>query len=129
VKRVSTSRSRFLDLLQDASLLDWLSNVGYQIVRDLKLHSISQKTSISWRRWWNRRTDALMDKAREQYKYCQIGFGVSVAPIGLLMLAHHLKVRRMKKGSARLSGAGFGVAPKQAFPLAWQQLKFSCDYH
>jgi hypothetical protein len=40
----------------------------------------------------------LINKAREEYKYRQIGLGVSIALIGLLMLTIYLKLRQMEKG-------------------------------
>jgi predicted CXXCH cytochrome family protein len=43
------------------------------------------------------RTDVLVDKAREEYKYRQIGLAVSIGLIGLLMLAIYLKLRQLEK--------------------------------
>jgi hypothetical protein len=43
------------------------------------------------------RTDALVDKAREEYKYRQSGLAASIALIGLLMLAIYLKLRQLEK--------------------------------
>ncbi len=43
------------------------------------------------------RTDVLVNKAREEYKYRQIGLAVSIGLIGLLMLAIYLKLRQMEK--------------------------------
>ncbi|HZR06766.1 MAG TPA: hypothetical protein VFA61_13145 [Candidatus Udaeobacter sp.] len=43
------------------------------------------------------RTDALVKKAREEYKYRQIGLAVSIGLIGLLMLAIYLKLRQLEK--------------------------------
>jgi hypothetical protein len=43
------------------------------------------------------RTGALVDKAREEYKYRQIGLAVSIGVIGLLMLAIYLKLRQLEK--------------------------------
>jgi Cytochrome c3 len=43
------------------------------------------------------RTDALVNKAREEYKYRQIGLAVSIALIGLLMLVTYLKLRQLEK--------------------------------
>jgi hypothetical protein len=43
------------------------------------------------------RTDALIDKAGQEYKYRQIGLAASIAVIGLLMLAIYLKLRQMEK--------------------------------
>jgi predicted CXXCH cytochrome family protein len=43
------------------------------------------------------RTDALVTKAREEYKYRQIGLAVSIGLIGLLMLAIYLKLRQLEK--------------------------------
>jgi Cytochrome c3 len=44
-----------------------------------------------------RRADALVDKAREEYKYRQYGLAASIALIGLLMLAIYLKLRQLEK--------------------------------
>jgi hypothetical protein len=44
-----------------------------------------------------KRTDALVNKASEEYKYRQIGLAVSIALIGLLMLAIYLKLRQLEK--------------------------------
>jgi predicted CXXCH cytochrome family protein len=43
------------------------------------------------------RTDVLIDKASEEYKYRQIGLAASIAVIGLLMLVIYLKLRQMEK--------------------------------
>ncbi len=43
------------------------------------------------------RTDVLVNKARGEYKYRQIGLAVSIAWIGLLMLAIYLKLRQLEK--------------------------------
>jgi predicted CXXCH cytochrome family protein len=43
------------------------------------------------------RTDALVNKASEEYKYRQIGLAVSISLIGLLMLAIYLKLRQLEK--------------------------------
>jgi predicted CXXCH cytochrome family protein len=43
------------------------------------------------------RADALVDKAREEYKYRQFGLAASIALIGLLMLAIYLKLRQLEK--------------------------------
>jgi predicted CXXCH cytochrome family protein len=43
------------------------------------------------------RTDALVKKASEEYKYRQIGLAVSIGLIGLLMLAIYLKLRQLEK--------------------------------
>jgi len=43
------------------------------------------------------RTDSLVNKAREEYKYRQIGLAVSIGFIGLLMLAIYLKLRQLEK--------------------------------
>jgi predicted CXXCH cytochrome family protein len=43
------------------------------------------------------RTDALVRKAQEEYKYRQIGLAVSIGLIGLLMLAVYLKLRQLEK--------------------------------
>ena len=45
-----------------------------------------------------KRTDVLVNNASEEYKYRQIGLAVSIAFIGLLMLAIYLKLRQMEKG-------------------------------
>ena len=42
-------------------------------------------------------TDALVNKATEEFKYRQIGLAVSIGFIGLLMLAIYLKLRQMEK--------------------------------
>ena len=42
-------------------------------------------------------TDALVKKAREEYKFRQIGLAASIAFIGLLMLAIYLKLRQLEK--------------------------------
>ena len=42
-------------------------------------------------------TDALVQKAREEYKYRQFGLAASIALIGLLMLAIYLKLRQLEK--------------------------------
>ena len=44
-----------------------------------------------------KRTDALVNKASEEFKYRQIGLIVSIGFIGLLMLAIYLKLRQMEK--------------------------------
>jgi len=44
-----------------------------------------------------KRTDALVSKANEEFKYRQIGLVVSIAFIGLLMLAIYFKLRQMEK--------------------------------
>ena len=43
------------------------------------------------------RTDALVKKARGEYRFRQIGLAVSIALIGLLMLALYLKLRQLEK--------------------------------
>jgi hypothetical protein len=43
------------------------------------------------------RTDALVNKAHEEYKYRQIGLAVSIGLIGLLMVATYLKLRQLEK--------------------------------
>jgi len=43
------------------------------------------------------RTDVLINKARVEYKYRQIGMAVSIGLIGLLMLAIYLKLRQLEK--------------------------------
>jgi hypothetical protein len=42
-------------------------------------------------------TETLIQKAREEYKYRQIGLIVSIGVIGLLMLTIYLKLRQVKK--------------------------------
>jgi hypothetical protein len=44
-----------------------------------------------------KRTDALVEKANEEFKYRQIGLAVSIGLIGILMLATYLKLRQMEK--------------------------------
>jgi predicted CXXCH cytochrome family protein len=44
-----------------------------------------------------KRTDALVNKASEEFKFRQIGLVVSIGFIGLLMLAIYLKLRQMEK--------------------------------
>lgn len=44
-----------------------------------------------------KRTDTLVSQAGEEYKYRQIGLAVSIALIGILMLAMYLKLRQMEK--------------------------------
>ena len=44
-----------------------------------------------------KRTDALVNKASEEFKFRQIGLVVSIGFIGLLMLAIYLKLRQMRK--------------------------------
>ena len=43
------------------------------------------------------RADVLINKAREEYKYRQIGLAVSIGLIGLLMLTIYLKLRQLEK--------------------------------
>jgi doubled CXXCH motif protein len=43
------------------------------------------------------RTDALVKKASEEFKYRQIGLAVSIGLIGFLMLAIYLKLRQLEK--------------------------------
>ncbi len=43
------------------------------------------------------RAAVLVEKARDEYKYRQIGLAVSIALIGLLMLAIYLKLRQLEK--------------------------------
>jgi hypothetical protein len=43
------------------------------------------------------RVDVLVNKAREEYKYRQLGLAASIAVIGLLMLAIYLKLRQLEK--------------------------------
>jgi len=44
-----------------------------------------------------KRTDGLVSKASEEYKYRQFGLAASIALIGLLMLAIYLKLRQLEK--------------------------------
>ena len=44
-----------------------------------------------------KRTDALVNKATEEFKYRQIGLVVSIGFIGLLMLAIYLKLKQLEK--------------------------------
>ena len=44
-----------------------------------------------------KRTDALAEKARGEYKFRQIGLAAAIAWIGLLMLAIYLKLRQLEK--------------------------------
>ena len=44
-----------------------------------------------------KQTGVLVKKAREEYKYRQVGLAVSIAWIGLLMLALYMKLRRLEK--------------------------------
>jgi hypothetical protein len=44
-----------------------------------------------------KRTDTLITKASEEYKYRQIGLAVSIGFIGLLMLGIYLKLRQLEK--------------------------------
>jgi predicted CXXCH cytochrome family protein len=44
-----------------------------------------------------KRTDALVSKAYEEYKYRQLGLAASIAVIGLLILAIYLKLRQLEK--------------------------------
>ena len=43
------------------------------------------------------RTDVLVNKANQEYKYRQIGLAVSIGLIGLLMLTIYLKLRQLEK--------------------------------
>ena len=43
-----------------------------------------------------KQTRALVEKARQEYKYRQVGLAVSIAWIGLLMLAVYLKLRQLE---------------------------------
>jgi hypothetical protein len=43
------------------------------------------------------RTDALVSKAHQEYKYRQLGLAASIAVIGLLMLAIYLKLHQLEK--------------------------------
>ncbi len=44
-----------------------------------------------------KQTDALVEKARQEYKFRQAGLAASIAWIGLLMLAIYLKLRQLEK--------------------------------
>ena len=44
-----------------------------------------------------KQTDALVNKAHEEFKYRQIGLAVSIGFIGLLMLAIYLKLKQLEK--------------------------------
>jgi len=44
-----------------------------------------------------KQTGVLVKKAREEYKYRQVGLAVSIAWIGLLMLALYMKLRQLEK--------------------------------
>jgi len=44
-----------------------------------------------------KQTDLLVKRARQEYKYRQVGLAVSIAWIGLLMLALYLKLRQLEK--------------------------------
>ena len=44
-----------------------------------------------------KRTDALVNKSNDEFKYRQIGLAVSIAFIGLLMVAIYFKLRQMEK--------------------------------
>jgi predicted CXXCH cytochrome family protein len=44
-----------------------------------------------------KKSDVLVSKAREEYKYRQVGLAASIAVIGLLMLAIYLKLRQLEK--------------------------------
>ena len=44
-----------------------------------------------------KKPDVLVSKAREEYKYRQVGLAASIALIGLLMLAIYLKLRQLEK--------------------------------
>ena len=44
-----------------------------------------------------KQTGALVEKARQEYKYRQVGLAVSIAWIGLLMLAVYLKLRQLER--------------------------------
>ena len=44
-----------------------------------------------------KRTDALVNKADQEYKYRQLGLAASIVVIGLLMLSIYLKLRQMEK--------------------------------
>jgi ElaB/YqjD/DUF883 family membrane-anchored ribosome-binding protein len=44
-----------------------------------------------------KRTDALVNKASEEFKYRQIGLAVSIGLIGLLTLAIYLKLKQLEK--------------------------------
>jgi predicted CXXCH cytochrome family protein len=44
-----------------------------------------------------KKSDVLVSKAREEYKYRQVGLAASIAVIGLLMLAIYLKLRQLER--------------------------------
>jgi hypothetical protein len=44
-----------------------------------------------------KRAEALVGKARQEYKYRQFGLAASIAMIGLLMVAIYLKLRQLEK--------------------------------
>ena len=44
-----------------------------------------------------KRSDALVNKASEEFKFRQIGLIVSIGLIGLLMIAIYLKLRQLEK--------------------------------
>lgn len=43
------------------------------------------------------KADVLVTKAREEYKFRQVGLAASIAVIGLLMITIYLKLRRLEK--------------------------------
>ena len=45
------------------------------------------------------KTDVLVEKAREEYKFRQVGLAASIAAIGLLMVTIYLKLRRLERES------------------------------
>jgi hypothetical protein len=44
-----------------------------------------------------KRVEALVGKARQEYRYRQFGLAASIAMIGLLMVAIYLKLRQLEK--------------------------------
>lgn len=44
-----------------------------------------------------KQTDQLVNKARDEYKFRQIGLAASIAVIGLLMVTLYLKLRQLEK--------------------------------
>ena len=43
------------------------------------------------------RADQLVNKARDEYKFRQVGLAASIAVIGLLMVTLYLKLRQLEK--------------------------------
>ena len=57
---------------------------------------IASSRSPPRRRGRQRQTE-LANKAREEYKFRQVGLAASIAVIGLLMVAIYLKLRQLEK--------------------------------